>query len=247
MHQFHSPYGVYGHTPAEPFELTPDAKRVRRFLEDYFIVHGFGPDFPEIMTTLQMSQNETWEAIHQLEQAVQVMLVPGTENLVKMPPFSYVPTPHRVSLGDSRRWYTGCAGEACAINKMFPGRQVTIESTCRDCWEPITLVMKDGELLSVDPPEAVIHLGVHPSKFGEDWIVTCDSINFFRSAEHVAAWEEAVPQRRGVMMPIEMGPAWVDGVASTRYWNYDRGSDAVDGGALLARFRAMGLDVKAWE
>jgi hypothetical protein len=247
VHEFHAPYGVYVDTAAEPFELTPDSKRLRRYFEDYFMLHGFGPDFSEIMTTLSMSQSEMWEALYQLERGVQVMFVPGTETLVKMPPFSYVPTRHRVSVGDSRRWYTGCAGEASAINKMFPGRTVWVNSICPDCYEPIALTYKDGELLSVDPPETLIHIGIRPERFREEWNVTCDSINFFRSREHVDIWEEARPEARGIVMPAALGPKWVDGVASTRYWNYDRGPDVATGGGMVERFRELGVDVGPWE
>ncbi len=248
MHEFHAPYGVYLDTATEPFELTDDSKRLRRYFEDYFMVHGFGPDMPEMMATLNMSQTQLWEALYQLERGVQVMFVPGTETLVKMPPFSYAPTRHRVTVGDSRRWYAGCAGEASAINKLFPGRTVTVDSMCPDCFEPISVVYKDGEVLSVDPAGAQIHIGIRPHDFPKDWIVTCDSINFFRSPEHVQVWEEARPDPRGIAFPAEMGPAWVDGVASTRYWNYDRGPDVISSpDGMVERFREMGVDVTPWE
>ena len=247
MHEFHAPYGVYRDTAGEPFTMGDDAKRLRRFFEDYFIEHGYGPDMTDITTALGLSQHDTWEALYQLERGVQVMFLPGTETLVKMPPFSYAPTRHRVSVGDHRRWYAGCAGESCAINALFPGRQVTVTSTCPECWQPMTFVFLDRELVSADPPEAVVHIGVHPHRFRDDWIVTCDSINFFPSLEHVARWEQAVPQRRGVTMPVALGPKWVDGVARTRYWDYDRGPDVADGDAMIESFGNMGLDVSPWQ
>ena len=149
MHEFHAPYGVYRDTAGEPFTMGDDAKRLRRFFEDYFIEHGYGPDMTDITTALGLSQHDTWEALYQLERGVQVMFLPGTETLVKMPPFSYAPTRHRVSVGDHRRWYAGCAGESCAINALFPGRQVTVTSTCPECWQPMTFVFLDRELVSV--------------------------------------------------------------------------------------------------
>jgi alkylmercury lyase-like protein len=247
VHRLYREYGDYEWTAAEPFELSDDAKRVRRFFEDHFLERGTGPDIATLLDEIGLSQERTWDALHELERGVQVMFVPGTESFVKMPPFSYVPTRHRVELADGRRWYAGCAGEACAANGLFPGQEVTVRSTCPDCWEPITIRTMDQQLLSADPPDAVIHFGIHPREFGRNWIVTCDNINFFKSAEHVAEWEKAFPHKHGVTMPVAMGPQWVAGIAKARYWNYDRGPDVVSPGTdMVERFEAMGLDVGPW-
>jgi hypothetical protein len=246
MHEFYAPYGVYGNTAAETFELSDDSKRLRRYFEEYFMANGSGPDFADITSTLEISQSELWDALYQLERGVQVMFVPGTEDIIKMPPFSYVPTRHRVSVGDARRWYAGCAGEASAINGLFPGRTVTVNSRCPDCYEPIVLQYKDRSVLSVDPADSVIHIGIRPEKFRENWLVTCDSINFFRSPDHVKIWEDARPEARGIHFPASLGAEWVNSIAQSRYWNYDRGPDVAQG-SMIESFRAMGVDITPWE
>jgi hypothetical protein len=247
MHTFHQPYGVYGHTARDMFEFSADAKRVRRFLEDTFIGTGRGPSPMGIARALDLSQSDAWDALWELERGVQVMFVPGTENIVKMPPFSNVPTRHEVSVDGERKWFAGCAGESCAINGLFPGQTVTIHSTCPDCWEPIEVVTRDRELISVTPDTALMHWGIHARHFTDDWIVTCDSINFFRSPEHIALWEEAVPDRRGIVMSIELGIATVETIATQRYWNYDRGPDLAQPESLITNYKALGVDVSAWE
>jgi hypothetical protein len=247
VHTFHKPYGVYGHTATEMFEFSADAKRVRRFLEDTFIEHGRGPTPMALGAALGLSQSATWDALWELERGVQVMFVPGTENIVKMPPFSNVPTRHEVSVDGERRWYAGCAGESCAINGLFPGRTVTIQSSCPDCWEPIEVVTRDRQLIAVTPETTIMHWGVHARRFTDDWIVTCDSINFFRSPEHVAVWEAAVPERRGIMMSVELGIGAVENIATQRYWNYDRGPDLAGADTLITNYRALGVDVSRWE
>ena len=247
MHPFYAPYGVYRDNPNQWFDLTDNAKKVRRYLEDYYIERGRGPNVAQIAKDLELNQNQTWHALYQLERGVQVMLVPGTENIVKMPPFSDVATRHKVTVDGESKWYAGCAGESCAINAMFPGKTVTIESMCPDCWEPIKVETKDRTLLSLQPEGALLHIGIHPDKFREDWNVTCDSINFFIDSDHVAKWETALPEKRGATMPVAQGLKWVDGVATTRYWNYDRGPDVGAGPAMLDGFREMGIDVSKWE
>ena len=249
MHSFHAPYGVYGNTASEWFELTENTKRVRRYLEDSFIEHGRGPNLAQIMRDLGLDQRTTWHSLHQLERGVQLMFVPGTETISKMPPFSNVPTRHRLTVDGESKWYVGCAGECCAVGGMFPGRTAIIDSFCPDCWEPIRFETKDLIVVALDPPTTVLHIGIHPNRFREEWNVTCDSINFFISAEHVAEWERAFPDKRGVIVPIKLGEAPPMGVeiARIRHWDYDRGPDPGGGQAMVERYRAMGLDVSAWE
>ena len=247
MHSFHTPYGKYGDTSTDRFEFSSVAKRLRHYLYEYYLAHGIGPDLSSILGDLELTQQEAWEALYQLERANFVVFVPGTEDILKVPPFSSVPTRHRVTAEDGRTWYAGCAGEACSLNALLPGVQVTVTSTCPDCWEPVVFSARDREFLSIDPEAAVIHIGIHPTDFRRDWIVTCDSINFFRSEDHVTAWEAAVSERRGVLFPIQMGMKWTDFSARTRYWDYDRPSNQYVAGAMEASLEALGADVSVWQ
>ena len=40
---------------------------------------------------------------------------------------------------------------------LFPGRLIKIEAICPDCGEPISIEMRDGDVLSCDLEEAVPH------------------------------------------------------------------------------------------
>ena len=247
MHPIYAPYGVYHDTASEWFEMTENAKKVRLYLEDFFIEHGRSPNLPRIMRDNGLDQNQTWHALWQLERAVQVMFVPGSEDIVKVPPFSNAATRHRVTVDGESKWFAGCAGESCAVNAMFPGKTVTVDSHCPCCWEPIRFSAKDRQLVDFEPKTAVLHIGVSPHNFRKDWIVTCDSINFFIDADHVAVWEKAWPQKRGVYMPAPNGIAWVDRVASTRHYDYNRGPDVANGDMIRQAFADSGLDVSVWD
>jgi hypothetical protein len=100
--------------------------------------------------------------------------------------------------------------------------------------------------VSLDLPDAVIHIGTHPDDFPKDWIVTCDSINFFCSPEHVALWEAAVPERSGVMFPIDKGLQWSSFSAQVRYWDYDRPSNTMTSEPMITGLENLGADVSAW-
>ncbi|MCG2621218.1 alkylmercury lyase family protein [Arthrobacter sp. I2-34] len=251
MHTFHCAYGEYPPQGAEEFEYTETTKRVRRFFEDFIPEQGRAPGIPEIMKALDLDQQETWDALYQLHLGVQIMFVPGTENIVKMPPVSFVPTRHRAKLEDGREFWAGCAGEASAFHFRFPGQVTTIESMCPDCWEPIVTKWKDGELLSVEPETALIHIGRHPGEWGDQMMLTCENINFFRSPEHVKVWEEKMPEKRGITLPVDKAVEWVEGEARVRYWDYDRPPGLVGAnslaGSTVEHFRALGADVTYWE
>jgi len=204
------------------------------------------PDLATILEDLQLDQEQTWEALHQLERANFVVFVPGTEDILKVPPFSAVPNRHTVTAEDGRKWYAGCAGEATTLNAFLPEVRVTIRSTCPDCWQPVVFEARDRELLSVHPEDAVVHIGTHPKDFRNDWIVTCDSINFFCSPEHVAEWEDAVPERKGVMFPIRMGMKWTEGTARVRL-DYDRPANQYVPGAMEKSLQALGANISAWQ
>ena len=45
--------------------------------------------------------------------------------------------------------------EALAVRWLFPGREVQIETACLDCGEPITVRLKDDEILEIQPEGAV--------------------------------------------------------------------------------------------
>jgi hypothetical protein len=246
MHQFYTPYGQYGETSADRFEFTEDAKRVRKYLYDYFVKHGGSPELAAISEDLELSQGQTWDGLHELERANFVIFVPGTEDILKVPPFSAVPNRFRVTAEDGRRWYAGCAGESTTLNAFLPGVRVTVNSRCPTCWGPITFQIRDREVLSLESEDAVIHIGTHPDRFRANWIVTCDSINFFCSPNHVAEWEEAVPERKGAYFPIQNAMKWTDKVARLRL-DYDRPSNQHVPGAWRASYPALGADVSAWE
>lgn len=251
MHNFHTPYGELPPLATEVFELTETTKRVRHYYEEFIPKEGRAPTFLEIMRDLEIDQVELWDALEQLYRGVQVMFIPGTESVLKMPPFAFYPTRHRVTLDDGRGFWAGCAGEASAFSVQFPGHVATVESICPDCWEPIVSTWKDGELLSVSPETTVINVGQSPDKWGENMLYACESINYFKDASHIAKWVEKVPEQAGAILPISSAQQWVAGVAKIRTFDYDRAPDVVGAasaaGTTLDAFRALGADVTAWE
>ena len=43
---------------------------------------------------------------------------------------------------------------------LFPGKEVSIDTRCLDCGEPISVRMQDDRIIEVDPPTVVGHMNV---------------------------------------------------------------------------------------
>ena len=249
MFNIHCPLGHYGAHAHMPFEITENTKKLRRYMEDHIMSAGYPPSFAQMKMDLPLTQQEVWDSLQQLHLGVQVMFVPGTQSIGKMPPFSFYATRHRVHLADGRNFYAGCAGEASAFSAQFPGIECRVESDSPARWEKIVSVWKNGTLISVTPSTTVIHIGMHPSEWSKQMIIACDRINFFTSPEEVREWEAAVPETKGIILPIEKAQEWVAFIATQRYHNYDRGPD-VAGPELvqqiLGGWRKLGADLSNW-
>lgn len=250
MFNLHCPFGHYGPHGQKEFELTENTKKLRWYMEEYIAKNGHPPSFIEMMKDTELTQQETWDSLHQMHLGVQVMFVPGTQSIGKMPPFAFYPTRHRVFLEDGREFYAGCAGEASAFSAQFPGITCRIESVSPARWETITSVWKDGALISVTPDTTVLHIGLHPSEWSKEMYLACERINYFTSREEVREWEAALPELKGAILPIERAQEWVSFIATRRHHEYDRGPD-VAGPELIKQmldiWRSLGADLSNWE
>jgi len=94
-------------------------------------------------------------------------MLPQSDYVASFSPFSNVPTQYLVSVDGEQRWYGQCGLESLAATWLFPGREVRIDARCLDCAEPITVRMRDGELLEITPETAVGHAN-HPTPAWEE-------------------------------------------------------------------------------
>ena len=79
-----------------------------------------------------------WRTLHE---AHALVLDEATREIRMANPFSGVPTRFRV-LADARSWYANCAWDAFGICAALDV-DGTIETTCPDCDEPITVEVRD--------------------------------------------------------------------------------------------------------
>ena len=121
------------------------------------------PTAPELAERLGTDTASIEASLHRLEDAHMLTLVPGTSSVWMAFPFSAVPTPFEVRVGD-RRYFGNCIWDALGIPVCLDA-DATIDSSCPDCAEPLRLEVRDGSLL---PAEGVIHFAVPAARWWED-------------------------------------------------------------------------------
>jgi hypothetical protein len=125
----------------------------------YFIQHGRAPHYTELARMLGISPSQARELqAATAEAGVACWLVPQTDYVESWAPFYNVPNHHRVTVNGEQKWFGQCGIEALAVRWMFPGKQVRLDTACLDCGEPVTVVMRDEEVIQVDPATAVGHM-----------------------------------------------------------------------------------------
>jgi hypothetical protein len=138
-----------------------------------FIDTGHAPTYLDVARTEGMAPEAARQAVRELIPVVPgCWQHPGTDHIVSYPPFNNLPTWHRVTVEGEQKWTAQCGFEALAVTYVFPGKEVTIDSVCRDCGEPVQVRMRDGDVVSLDPPEAVAHSNLPLAKWFDDFAVT---------------------------------------------------------------------------
>jgi hypothetical protein len=138
-----------------------------------FVDEGTAPHYTELARRLGLPLEETRLALHRLASlGLPIWLHPDTDLLAACAPFSNLPTQYLVAVDGERRWYGQCGLESLAISWLFPGREVRIEAACLDCGMPLTVRMRDGVLVDVDPPTTVGHVNLPLRQWRDTWPAT---------------------------------------------------------------------------
>lgn len=224
--------------------FTPTAKAVRRYLYDQFLTHGRSPNIQQIMRDTGLSRVALRDALLELERGVMVMIERDTDGvIIKCPPWANIPTPHVIEIGGRHVSYAGCAFEALNACYSYPGKLVTIRTSCPHCGDPITMDLRDDDVPGFAPRDTVTHIGINPKLWANNWIAACANNNFFPSMEHVRSWEREHPEFAGASLPL------LQARELTRYKNrldYERGPDIGGGVGMLDQVRKFNAAPKAW-
>ena len=133
----------------------------------HFVDTGQAPTVAELATRLGCSSDDVRAAFARLRQNRVLLLEPDGETIRMAPPFSAVPTAHRVEIG-RQRYFANCAWDALAIPAALY-REGTVYSSCGQSGEPLRLsVGIDGP----EPSDWLFHCQVPAARWWADLVFT---------------------------------------------------------------------------
>ncbi|MET0238962.1 MAG: organomercurial lyase [Sphingobium sp.] len=223
--------------------LSGNAKTVRRAVYEKFLSQGASQGTSELLHETGLTPDQLKAAVVELEHALMVMCVPGTHDVAKCPPWTNIPTRHRVEVDGEHGCYAGCMLEGMNIAHCYPGKVATIRTTCPQTGREIVLKLRGNEVVEANPPEMVGHVGIDPARWVDNWFHACANNNFFVSTDAVAAWETAHPEFRGVTLSLDQ----LSNFARYDYrLDYERGADPNNPRSGHRMFEALGAQTPGY-
>lgn len=219
------------------------SKIIRKFVFDHFLQHARPPVIEELMQKFQLSRTKSYEYLKQLEAARHLKLVPGTQRILMAWPFSAIPTPFHVTLGDGRNYFANCAWDAVAFQVMLK-EELGIYSYCHHCAEPLSMKLSNQGVESMHPEGVLVYLALPAAKWWDDIINSCSNhMTFFHSQPHLTDWFKANAGEKGEALTIDQTlklsvPIYKDKVEL----DYKRPSKD----ELTHHFKSLGLEGDFW-
>lgn len=234
-----------------PFQFSEESLELRQFLYEHWCEHGRGPNLRTVHEATGLSRRQIIDCYKQLDLGTICVVDHETQNynMLKIQPFSSFPSQVEVHIDGRFHSFAGCAMESIAISKMppFADKEVRLESYCACCLEPVTVVTRNGELLSQQPESVRIHVSMSPHDWNEINIVSmCDSMNYVWDAAHAEAYEKQI-SRRGVLFTLEQARRFVADTGNNRMHRYDWPPVSVNPQRIINGIKMLGVDVGNWE
>jgi hypothetical protein len=149
---------------ASPGDATAFDRAVRLAMYRTIVADGDPPTAQELAAELDVEIADVDTSLRRLADAHALVLQPGTSSIWMAAPFSAVPTPFDVSVGD-RRYFANCIWDALGIPACLHA-DARIDSSCPDCDEPLRLEVRDGALQ--EPADGVVHFAIPAARWWED-------------------------------------------------------------------------------
>jgi len=141
--------------------------RVKLAIYEHFAAVGRRPGADDVAARAGVSAPEVREAFGRLR-AQRVLVLEADGVTIRMaPPFSGVPTPHRVTAGDVS-YFANCAWDALGIPAALH-RPAIVRSRCEQSHEPLELTVSDR---GAEPSDWVFHCLVPAARWWDDIVFT---------------------------------------------------------------------------
>ena len=181
-------------------------QRIRLRIFEHFREHAVPPVVEQLMVEFSLGRDEAAGALRELDASRHIALVPGTARVLMAFPFSAIATPFRVT-AEGRTYFANCAWDAVAFHAMLDEADVTIDSACHHCAEPIHIELRAGGATVVQPSGAIVYLALKPTQWWENIVTTCaNTMVFFSSTEHRDASDLCASAGPGRVSDPRRGP-----------------------------------------
>lgn len=218
-------------------------RRGRLLIFEHFLEHATPPVVEELMHELSLERDGASAMLRDLAATRHIALVPGTDRILMAFPFSSIATPFRVTVR-GRTYFANCAWDAIAFHVMLGGEDVRVDSFCHHCAGAITIELKDGRAVRVDPAGTLVYLALRPTQWWDDIVTTCsNTMVFFASPEHRDASDLCAPAGQAASLTPDQVHALSGPIYGRKFaLDYERPSKD----ALLAHWAATGLSGEYW-
>ena len=149
---------------ASPGDASTLDRDVRLAVYRTFVEEGRPPTASEVAVSLGVETLEVEASIRRLADGHVLVLAPGTPYVWMANPFSAIPTPFEVEIGD-RRYFGNCIWDALGIPACLHA-DARIRTSCPDCSEPLAIEVRGADLDA--PAGAVIHFAVPAAHWWDD-------------------------------------------------------------------------------
>ena len=138
-------------------------RQVRYHVYDYVMREGLPPRIAETATALSRSLNEVKGSFQRLADAHMLVLQKGSGEILMANPFSAVPTPFPVKVGE-HSYYGNCIWDAMGIPAMLKQDGV-INASCGCCGTAMTLKITNG---SLEEARGIAHFAIPAAHWWDD-------------------------------------------------------------------------------
>lgn len=138
-------------------------KIVRYHVYDYVMREGLPPTIAEASSALARSPDEVKLSFRRLADAHILVLQKASGEILMANPFSAVPTPYLVKVGD-RSYYGNCIWDAMGIPAMLR-QDATILASCGCCGTAMNLKVTNG---SLEEAHGLAHFAVPAARWWDD-------------------------------------------------------------------------------
>lgn len=128
---------------------------------------GQVPKLESVRRALGVSKAQIDAACDALQDERLLVLDRCSGEIRMAPPFSAIPTPHEVTVGDCR-YYANCIWDAFGVAAALDA-DANIATVCADCGETMLLQVRDGRPI---PEPCVIHYAVPAAHWWDDIVDT---------------------------------------------------------------------------